>query len=138
MTNIEEPRERVGDVEGAHTDGAHDHAVLREVSKAMVQIYKEQFGRGPETVWSRYAGPDAILTVLGKSLTPVERTMLAMGHEERLRDIRMTFQHTAEQQFRDAVEKATGRRVIGFMSGMDVHNDLASEVFTLEPQTLST
>jgi uncharacterized protein YbcI len=131
MTSIEEPRERAADIEGPHN---HQN-VLREVSKGMVRIYKEQFGRGPETVWSRFAGPDAILTVLANSLTPIERTMLSMGHEERLRDIRLTFQHTAEDQFRAAVEKATGRRVIGFMSGMDVHNDLASEVFTLEPET---
>jgi hypothetical protein len=32
------------------------------------------------------------------------------------------------------VEDVTGRRVIGFMSGIDVHNDLSSEVFTLEPR----
>ena len=34
-----------------------------------------------------------------------------------------------EPQFRAAVEEITGRRVIGFMSGMDVEHDLASEVF---------
>jgi uncharacterized protein YbcI len=45
------------------------------------------------------------------------------------------FQHATERQFREAVERITGRRVIGFMSGIDVHNDLCSEVFTLEPRT---
>jgi uncharacterized protein YbcI len=44
------------------------------------------------------------------------------------------FQHTTEDKFRAAVEEITGRRVIGFMSGIDVHNDLSSEVFTLEPR----
>ena len=107
---------------------------LRDISKAIVALYKEQFGRGPETVWTRYSGPDAILTVLGNSLTPVERTMLQMGEEQRLRDIRTMFQHATEPQFRAAVEEITGRRVIGFMSGIDVRNDLSSEVFTLEPR----
>jgi uncharacterized protein YbcI len=119
---------------GAYVEDPRSDSTLRELSKAMVKLYKEQFGRGPETVWTRYSGPDAILTVLGNSLTPVERTMLQMGEEQRLRDIRTMFQHATESKFRAAVEEITGRRVIGFMSGIDVHNDLSSEVFTLEPE----
>jgi uncharacterized protein YbcI len=114
-------------------DDPRSETALRDISKEMVRLYKEQFGRGPETVWTQHAGPDAILCLLGNSLTPVERTMLQIGEEQRLRDIRLMFQHATEPQFRAAVEAITGRRVIGFMSGMDVHNDLSSEVFTLEP-----
>ena len=129
MSDGEQSHASGPDVEDPRSD-----STLREISKAMVRLYKEQFGRGPETVWTRYSGPDAILTVLGNSLTPVERTMLQMGEEQRLRDIRTMFQHATESQFRAAVEEITGRRVIGFMSGIDVRNDLASEVFTLEPR----
>jgi uncharacterized protein YbcI len=114
-----------------------DHT-MRDISKAMVKIYKEQFGRGPETVWTRHCGPDIIVSVICNSLTPVERTMLAMGEEARLRDIRVMFQHATEAHFRETVEDITGRRVIGFMSGIDVHNDLSSEVFTLGPYTSLT
>jgi uncharacterized protein YbcI len=109
-------------------------STMRELSKAMVKLYKEQFGRGPESVWTRYSGPDCVVSILSGSLTPVERTMRDMGEAHRLRDIRVMFQHATEPQFRAAVEQITGRRVIGFMSGMDVHNDLACEVFTLEPE----
>ena len=98
----------------------------------MVRLYKEQFGRGPESAWTYHSGPDAITSVLANSLTPVERALRDMGEEQRLRDIRMMFQHATEPQFRAAVEEISGRRVIGFMSGMDVHNDLSCEVFTLE------
>jgi uncharacterized protein YbcI len=119
---------------GADVEDPRSDSTLREISKAMVKLYKEQFGRGPETVWTRYSGPDAIITVLGNSLTPVERTMLQMGEEQRLRDIRTMFQHATESKFRAAVEEITARRVIGFMSGIDVHNDLSCEVFTLEPE----
>jgi uncharacterized protein YbcI len=107
---------------------------LREISQAMVRIYKVQFGRGPETVWTRYNGPDAITSILQNSLTPVERSMLKMGEAHRLRDIRTMFQHATEPEFRAEVERITGRRVIGFMSGIDVHHDISCEVFTLEPQ----
>ena len=41
----------------------------------------------------------------------------------------MFFQHAAEREFRDTVEQSTGRRVRGFVSGVDV----ASEVFYFEP-----
>jgi uncharacterized protein YbcI len=107
---------------------------LRQISHAMVRIYKEQFGRGPETVWSRYSGPDAITSILEHSLTPVERSMLKAGDEQELRNTRTKLQHATESVFRAEVERITGRRVIGFMSGIDVRNDISCEVFTLEPR----
>ena len=112
-----------------------DHArVLRNVSRAIVELYKEQFGRGPETVSSRFAGPDALITLLGNSLTPVERTMRDMGEGQRLRDIRTMCQHATEAKFRAIVEEMTGRRVVAFMSGIDVAQDVSCEVFTLAPE----
>jgi uncharacterized protein YbcI len=108
-------------------------SILRDISRAMVRLYKEQFGRGPENVSTHYSTPDTIISILGNSLTPVERTMRDIGEEQRLRDIRLMFQHATEPRFREAVEQITGRRVIGFMSGIDVHHDLSCEVFTLEP-----
>ena len=108
-------------------------SVLMEISNTMVRLYKEQFGRGPENVSTHYSTPDTIISILGNSLTPVEQTMRDIGEEQRLRDIRMMFQHATEPKFREAVEQITGRRVIGFMSGIDVQHDLSCEVFTLEP-----
>src|SRR4051794_20523314 len=107
--------------------------MMRDLSREMVRLYKEQFGRGPEKSWSRFSGPDVIVSLLTGSLSPVERNMLDMGEETRLRDIRTMFQHATEREFRAAVEQTTGRRVIAFMSGIDVHNDVSCEVFTLEP-----
>jgi uncharacterized protein YbcI len=99
----------------------------------MVRLYKEQFGRGPEHVSTHYGGPDTILSLLTNSLSPVERSMRTIGEQARLRDIRTMFQYGTEQQFRDAVEQATGRRVVAFMSGIDVEHDVSCEVFTLAP-----
>jgi uncharacterized protein YbcI len=109
--------------------------VLPRVTSAMVRISKEQFGRGPENARTYYAGPDVLICVLSDTLTPVERSMRAMGEQQRLRDIRMMFQYAAEDKFRAAVEQATDRRVVSFMSAVDVDNDLASEIFLLEPRT---
>jgi uncharacterized protein YbcI len=132
MSTSDEPRTHAVDSEDPRFESQ-----LRAVSKEMVKLYKEQFGRGPETVWTRYAGPDGLVSILGNSLTPVERRMREMGEEQRLRDIRLMFQHATEPKFREAVERVTGRKVIGFMSGIDVNNDISCEVFTLEPETLA-
>jgi uncharacterized protein YbcI len=132
--------------EQQHGDGRQDEAagqfedprgldrnVLRDISRGMVQLYREQFGRGPESVTTHYGGPDTIVSLLGNSLTPVERTMRGMGEEQRLRDIRTMFQHATEPKFRAVVEQATGRRVVAFMSGIDIAHDISCEVFTLVP-----
>jgi uncharacterized protein YbcI len=108
--------------------------VLRQVSRAMVRLYKEQFGRGPESVNTHFSGPDTIVSILANSLTPVERTLRDLGSRQQLRDIRLMFQHASEDDFRSAVEAACGRRVIGFTSGIDIDQDLSCELFTLEPK----
>jgi uncharacterized protein YbcI len=113
-----------------------DQAALSQmarVSRAMVRIYKEQFGRGPERVRTYYAGPDAIVCLLESTLTPVELSLKTMDEHQRLRDIRMLFQYTAEDTFRGAIEEITGRRVVAFISGLDTHADVASELFLLAP-----
>ncbi len=99
----------------------------------MVALYKEQFGRGPTHARSHFAGPDAIICLLEETLTPVERTLVRIGEHQRLRDIRMLFQYTAEDAFRGVVEEITGRRVVAFTSGFDATADVASEVFVLAP-----
>jgi uncharacterized protein YbcI len=106
---------------------------LVELSNAMVKIYKEQFGRGPTKTRTHYAGPDTVITTLEDSLTPAERRMAEMGEHQRLRDIRMFFQYASVREFTETVERITGRKVRGFVSGIDTEQDISSEVFYLEP-----
>jgi uncharacterized protein YbcI len=108
-------------------------AVLSQLSNAMVRLYKEQFGRGPTKARSAYAGPDALLCTLENSFTPAEASLVQMGEHQRLRDTRMFFQYATEKQFRETVERITGRNVTAFVSGVDVEQDLSSELFYLEP-----
>jgi uncharacterized protein YbcI len=107
--------------------------VLREISRSLIQIFKFQFGRGPEGISTRYAGADVIISVIHNSLTPVERSIRDMGEHQRLRDIRMLFQHATEPKFRGIVEEITGRRVLAFTSGVDIMADVCTEFFLLEP-----
>jgi uncharacterized protein YbcI len=119
--------------EKAHPREVLRNETTREISRAMVRIYVEQFGRGPETVSTRFSGPDVVISIIKNSLTPVEQSMLKMGEAQRLRDIRSMFQHATESTFRAEVERITGRRVVAFMSDIDVHQDISCEVFTLDP-----
>ncbi|HKP88423.1 MAG TPA: Na-translocating system protein MpsC family protein [Thermoleophilaceae bacterium] len=104
------------------------------VSNAMVRIYKETFGRGPTKARTNFAGPDILICTLRETLTPAERRLVELDEHERLRETRMYFQHAVEPEFRHAVEEITGRKVEAFVSGIDTSQDLASEIFYLEPE----
>ncbi len=106
---------------------------LNELSNAMVRLYKEQFGRGPTKAKTSYADADTIVSTLRDSLTPAERNLAHMGEHQRLRDVRMFFQHATEREFVETVERITGRKVEAFVSGIDTGQDVSSEVFYLEP-----
>jgi uncharacterized protein YbcI len=108
--------------------------LLLEVSNEMVKLYKTQFGRGPTKVRTNWAGPDTIITTLENSLTPAERNMVAMGEHHRLRDTRMFFQYATEGQFREVIERLTGRDVRAFVSGIDAVQDVSCEIFYLVPE----
>ncbi len=99
----------------------------------MVRLYKEQFGRGPTKAVSHFAGSDTLICTLENTLTPAERNLAALGEHQRLRDVRLFFQHVTEDQFVEAVERTTGRKVRGFISGIDTTKDISAEVFYLYP-----
>jgi hypothetical protein len=48
----------------------------------------------------------------------------------------MEFQELMRERFEEVIETATGRRVIGFMSGNQQHPDMMCEVFILAPTDL--
>jgi uncharacterized protein YbcI len=108
--------------------------LLMQVSNEMVRLYKTQFGRGPTRARTDWAGPDTIITTLENSLTPAELNMVAMGDQHRLRDTRVFFQYATEGEFREIIERLTGREVLSFVSGIDAAHDVSSEVFYLKPR----
>jgi uncharacterized protein YbcI len=122
-------------IQGLGTE-EHDHSVLAEISRAMVRLYKEQFGRGPTKSRTDYAGEDTLICTLENSLTRAEQRLVEMGEDQRLRDIRMFFQHATEDEFREVIEGLTGRKVRAFISGTDTGKDVSCEIFYLEPREL--
>jgi uncharacterized protein YbcI len=98
----------------------------------MVRIYKIQFGRGPTRARSDFAGPDLVVCTLEDSLTSAEKKMAELGDHQRLRDLRLYFQHATEDQFCAVIERVLERKVRAFISGMDTGSDVAAELFYLE------
>jgi uncharacterized protein YbcI len=122
-----------------HDDASGTDAVeaprstLMALSNAMVRLYIDMLGRGPNKAHSAYAGPNVLICTLEQTMTPAERNLVAMGEHQSVRATRVLFQYATEQGFRDSVERITGRTVRGFVSGIDVVTDISSEVFYLEP-----
>jgi uncharacterized protein YbcI len=109
-------------------------SVLSEISNEMVRLYKEQFGRGPTKARTTWAGDDLLITVLEDTLTAAERTLVKLGEHGRLRETRLFFQYAAVRDFCEPVERITGRKVKGFISGQDSHAEgIALEGFLLHP-----
>jgi uncharacterized protein YbcI len=107
---------------------------MLELSNAMVRLYKDVFGRGPTKSRASFAGPDTLVVVLENSMTAAERNLAALGEHGRVRDTRMFFQYAVEHDFRGTVERILGRRTVAFVSGIDTREDVAVEVFMLEPR----
>jgi uncharacterized protein YbcI len=122
----------------AHADVPEGQTIQLAVSNALVKLYKEQFGRGPTRTRTHFVGRDTLLTTLENSLTPAERNLVELGEQQRLRETRTFFQYASENEFRETVERITGRKVRAFVSGIDCDRDVSSEVFYFEPLGSST
>ena len=114
------------------TDGQAFDSIRAEISREMVRLYKELFGRGPTKARTEFAGPDIVICSLENTFTPAERSLVEMGEHQRLRDTRLYFQVATSEKFREIVERLTGRRIRAFISGLDADADICSEVFYLE------
>jgi uncharacterized protein YbcI len=110
-------------------------SVRAEISREMVRLYKEQFGRGPTKSRTEFAGSDIIICTLEDSFTPAEKRLAEMEEHQRLRDTRLYFQHATKSEFIRTIERILNRKVRAFNSSIDTHKDVSIEVFHLEPDT---
>jgi uncharacterized protein YbcI len=109
-------------------------SMTSEISNMMVQLYKEQFGRGPTRARTLWCSEDVLTVVLESTLTPAERNLVRIGEHQRLRETRMFFQYATVREFCEPVEAITGRKVRSFISGIDTEVDgLSIETFILHP-----
>ena len=121
----------------AHVPGApRTHSdVQTAISDGIVALLKEFYGRGPTRTKTHYKD-DLVVCLLRGGFSPVEQTLLEGGRGSSVIQQRMDFQDLMRERFERVIENATGRRVIGFMSGNQQDPDIMCEVFILAPTDL--
>ena len=151
---MEEPDERLiqpnasvyhGTIPGTESDPIDSRAAtearrrhgeeLTAISDGLVALLKEFYGRGPTQAKSYYQD-DLVVCILRGGYTQVEQTLREGGRGPAVIEQRMEFQELMRERFEAVIEKATGRKVIGFMSGNQQEPDLMCEVFVLDPSDL--
>jgi len=106
-------------------------AIVAEISREVVGIYAEYFGRGPtkaKTHWRE----DVVTCILEDAFTRAERVLVDGGRFDQVRLNRQAFQDEIEPLFRAAIEKVTGRRVETCLSQIN-KDGVAAEIFVLGP-----
>jgi uncharacterized protein YbcI len=109
--------------------------VLTAISDGIVALLKDFYGKGP-TRAKTYYEDDLVVCLLRGGFTRVEETLREAGRGDEVIQQRMAFQDVMRARFEAVIERATGRRVIGFMSGNQQHPDMLCEVFVLAPSDL--
>jgi uncharacterized protein YbcI len=109
----------------------------REISREIVGLFKKYVGRGP-TYARTYVHEELVVTVLHDTMTRGEQTLKEEDEEDKLRDMRKIFQGAFRDEAVSAIERATGRRVIAFLSDHAVEPDWSAEVFVLERTSAQT
>jgi uncharacterized protein YbcI len=109
--------------------------VLTAISDGMVALLKEFYGRGPSRTKS-YFEDDLVVCLLRGGFSRVEQTLLEGGRGSSVIQQRMDFQDLMRERFVEVISDATGRQVIGFMSGNQQDPDIMCEVFILAPTDL--
>lgn len=109
--------------------------VLSEISEGMVALLRDYYGVGPRQA-KTYYNDDLVVCVLRGGFTRVEQTLLDGDRGRAVIEQRMAFQEVMRQRFEAVIQHATGRSVIGFMSGNQQEPDMICEVFVLSPTSL--
>lgn len=120
-----------------HTQTEHGD-VLTAVSDGLVALQKEFYGRGPTQAKSYYQD-DLVVCILRGGFTRVEETLLNGGRGDAVLQQRREFQAMMRDRYEAVIEHATGRPVVGFMSGNQQDPDMMCEVFILgDAESLDT
>jgi uncharacterized protein YbcI len=107
--------------------------VRDEVAREILRIYEESYGAGAASAEALVSESWVIVVLDGLELLPNEKFLLENGREDTVMQVRTQYQHAIRSSFSAAVERATGRTVVGFASTTSVDEPrFMAEVFRLE------
>jgi uncharacterized protein YbcI len=111
--------------------------LLADISRNLVQLYKECYGKGP-TKARTYISENLVVCLLQGGFLEGERTLRDAGRGDAVSDQREALQDVLRGRFVGAIEELTGRRVATFISGVDLESETNAELFVLEPAEIDT
>jgi uncharacterized protein YbcI len=101
------------------------------ITKGVVAVYRKHIGRGP-TKARTFLNESLINVLLEDTMTTAERQLIDQGEQDFVLDLRRKFQLTMRDDLVSAVEKASRRKVLAFMSDSTLDPDMALESFVVE------
>jgi len=107
--------------------------VSEEISRDILRIHEESYGKGAGKAHT-FVGEDFVAVVLDDlELLPNEKFLVEHGEQETVLQVRSHYQHAIRASFSAAIERATGRSVIGFASTTSMGEPpFAAEIFKLD------
>lgn len=106
-------------------------ALTDAISAALVSLYAEFYDH-ERTTATTYINDNVVVCVLEDILSRGESAQVAEGDGKDVIDGRIAFQEGAQDEFTQAVEHLTGRRVTAFLSANQTNPGVACELFFLE------
>jgi uncharacterized protein YbcI len=108
-----------------------DQEVLDELARDILQIHEESYGKGAATPLAILQGDWVVVVLDGLELLPNEKFMIENGQGDTVKQVRSQYQVAIQSTFTAAVERATGRTVIGFTSATSIEDNFSVEIFKL-------
>jgi uncharacterized protein YbcI len=106
--------------------------VRDELALEIMRIHEESYGNGAETAKVLVSEDWVVVVLDGLELLPNEKFLVEHGKADTVTRVRTQYQRAIESSFRAAVERATGRTVVGFTSATSIEEPrFVAEIFKL-------
>ncbi len=107
--------------------------VRDEIAREILRIYEESYGTGAARAETLVSESWVIVVLDGLELLPSEQLLVENGKQDTVMQVRSQYEHAIRSTFSAAIERATGRTVIGFASTTSIEEPrFMAEVFRLE------
>ena len=114
------------------TGATFGNSATAQISTQMVQLVLHYTGRGP-TKARTTTGSGFVLVVLDDTLTRSERSLMAAGEEDLIRQQRRRLHELMRDEAIAIVERSLGREVRAFLGDIAPDEGVAVAIFLLEP-----
>jgi uncharacterized protein YbcI len=102
-----------------------------QLATALVQRYRDRFGRGP-TESKAFIADDHALVILGSPQTDVERSLVLAGQVDEVELLRRRVRQLAADEFCSVVEQIVGRKVAVMLGDHSAAGNITALVFIFE------